>query len=313
MVALGTTVFGSEGQTFADDRDCASVRVFERAALPVAWHEAVETLRGDLMHLDGQSCAGMVGSTLVVGSAPGGVSVLATTADGAHVERIVSTPSSLSAVAFGLLATIPTEPPPIGPSSAPSTLSVTANPPPVEPRAPAPAGGARNFAFRVAPSVGGRFGFPTPVLMGDLVGRIELRVRDWLIIGSARYGAIAEHGGGAPIAGWFYEEAGFGLGIGRRLQLGELTCDVAVVPQLVIVNEEADVPVEGTGGSADEFRVEGLLRAIVPVGGQVRPALMVDAELTPLKLGSPTSLAPSLPPLPTWTLGMGVGIVWEVP
>jgi hypothetical protein len=37
----------------------------------------------------------------------------------------------------------------------------------------------------------------------------------------------------------------------------------------------------------------------------------VEAELSPMHMRQPLRVAPGLPTLPTWALGLGLGAAWE--
>lgn len=307
VLALATTLLCLEGVARAADGGCTSVRLVERGGLPAPWRDAVDALRGELARLDPAACSS---TTVVVEPAPGdGAHLLVATADGRQAERALATPGALRPVVLGLLATIPGEPLPAARAPDPDDVPPLDHRPAAATKEPP----TRAVGFHVAPAVDARVGWPTPVALGELAVRFELRVQDWLVLASGRYSVIGERTIGARIPGWSYDEIAVGFGFGRRLHLGELALDVAITPEVVVVTEEGNNPVDGEGGTSNEFRVQSLARVVVPVGGHLRPALLLDAELSPLTLTDPTRVIPTLPPLPTWTAGLGAGVVWDVP
>lgn len=61
-----------------------------------------------------------------------------------------------------------------------------------------------------------------------------------------------------------------------------------------------------------DVRVGALLRALLGTG-QVRLLVSIDAELSPVRVGREIRSAPELAPLPSWSLGAGVGVSWQEP
>lgn len=309
IMISATVLTGVPRRAAADEGSCSAVQVVERGELGAAWQDAISVVRSRVAHLDAAACSA---TTVVVEASPPGARVHVA-GDGRQAERTVATPENLGAIVLGLLAAIPAESPPTPARPAPWPVDPDDVPKFEKPMERAATPHPSPVGFHVAPALGARFGHPTPVGMLDAGARLELRAYDWLVFLSGRYAFVGERVQGPRIPGWSYDEVALGVGLGRRWHLGEVALDLALVPELVVVTEEGNDPVDGVGGTAEELRVQAVARAVAPVGGHLRPTLQLDTEATPLSLASPTRVDPGLPPLPAWTIGAGAGIVWDVP
>ena len=306
---------------------CSAVRVEADAGLSPAWSAAVRDLETQLSRLAASDCARV---SLAVRPRGDGAAIVATAPDGRVAERAVAKPGMLAPTALGLVASIPGEAPKEVRTEAPRreallasavSESAAALPPAPAPASestplPAPASPDHVHAY-AAPakplsvwlgfSLGGRAGQPSAIAMGDLEARADLVIRErWLLIASFRYTPV-----GATsffnIDNDQYHEGSIALGAGRRLALGAGTFDLAVAPSLVAMRMEGDF-----GGDvsqrAVEFRMDGSVRWIVPFSEEWRVTLTADADVAPLDLARPIHDDPRLPALPTWTMGLRVGM-----
>ncbi len=300
------------------DTPCRRVKLVERAGLPEALREAAHVLRTELDSLSSEDC---VDITLVLEAAGTRGRLVAITRDGQHTEREVEEPSSLRALAIGLIAAPTPEPAPPMSNDDPLRPSAAERPPKdTEPVAePEPARRAtkmsprdRSLHFVLGAETGVRMGEPTRVAMSEVVLRAHVSARDWLVGINARYAPFGARVGGSKVPGFTYSEAGMGIDLGRRVRLGLGALDLFVSPGVAITTMVGDVPDDDVGGTDYDVRVSGAARFLFPFAGSWRPSATLDAAVSPLSLGSPKSLDPVLPFLPTWSIGLRVGAAGDL-
>jgi hypothetical protein len=271
---------------------------------------------------------------LTVKSQGGGATIVATAADGRRAERTISQPSSLAPTALGLVASIPGDAPVDAwpaPVAAGAARAITAPvsrsalvssevvpswpspfpPPPPAGDAPAARPGSRGdlepLALWLGFGVGGRAGRPTQLAMADLEARLDaILVGRWIVFAAVRYTPV-----GATtlfdVDNDQYHEWSGSLGAGRRLTLGPTKIDLGLAPELVAMKMEGDF-----SGDVVERRVQPRLDAwarwVVPFAAEWQVALTGDADVAPLDVAQAPDPNPRLPALPTWTLGLRLGV-----
>ena len=293
----------------ADDARCASARVVEAAELSASWRAAVGPLREELAAL--REC---LPSTLSIAPAPGGVRLTLVTPDGHRAERLVTSPGALAAVAIGLVASIPAE---VAPSATDTVASEEA---PEAATAPSRAREASNPAELPAPltarparveagaTAGIRVAMPTRLLVPDIELRADVLVEGWFLLAAVRYAPLGMRFATPAIPGYVYDEVVVSIGAGRRFGRPPLVLDTAVATSLAVMTEEGDIP-DGTGGTTSSARVAANARLLFG-RSRARVAVSLSTELAPV--GVAPTVDPTLPSLPTWSVGVGVGVVGDV-
>jgi hypothetical protein len=287
---------------------CDAVRVVDAASLGASWRQALVDLRAQVRKLGPAEC---VEVTLVLAADGERVRLIASTLDGRHAERRVAQASSLVPIALGLITSAPPEGEQPAEGPAPPPPSAAELPPPDVPVAravPAEPPAPPRVQVAVAVAVGARAGFPTRVAMMDLEARADVIADGWLVAASLRYSPFGVRSGGA--SGYTYDEVALGLGFGRRVMLGDAALDLTVAPELVVMTQELDAPTDGAGGVESEARLGATARLRLPFGTRWRPLLAIDADLAPLSRA--LVIDSSLPPLPTWTLGLAAGALGDL-
>jgi hypothetical protein len=299
------------------DEPCG--RVEASPQLGADWQRAVEELRRQVARIPASDCRG-VGLTVdpAAEGAAEGVRVVATASDGLRTERTVRKPESLLATGLGLVMSIPraaTEP---SPPAAGAPVPVQPPPQPEAPLAVAPPATTpvHHVGLSLGFEAGGRVGVPAAITMVDLEAHAAVTIDRWVLlvfIRDAPVGLYAEQGVDADA----YQEAGAGLGVGRRFDVGSASLDVALQPSLVATRMEVDVPPgsEGNGyhGSDVELRIGALLRMSLPVAPGWRLTLSADTDVSPGNLANPVRIelpagvGGSSPTFPAWTTGLRLG------
>jgi hypothetical protein len=285
---------------------CDSLAIDVAADLDQAWSIAAAALPEELARaLSPEECAH---ATVSLTRAPQSGSADATirTADGRVATRRIREPRGLFPVILGLLATAPVEPAPPPAPSAPvldrHELPDFGSPP----AAPSRPDEAKDVGVVVGFGLGGRGGLPSKVLMADIELFAEVLLRSWIILASVRYAPIATLPG-VTLDGDQYEEAGLGLGLGRRLVWGRSSLDVAFVPTLAIVTMETDVPIESSG-TVPDLRLDVCARYGYATGHGWRFNVALDTDVAPNGLIRAQHPSPMLPAVPAWTLGLRLGM-----
>lgn len=229
-----------------------------------------------------------------------GVVLQITTSDGRQATRRVANVAELLRTAEALLV-LPPEPPRT--SAAPSPLEL----PPSEARPARPATATTHVEFGAGGSA--RFGGGPVYAGGGVAGFAQFALDGWLLAVSARWDiadVISE-----PTASDFYmQSSAVGVSVGHRLELASLHVDTLLGPSIVLESQDADdVDREVHGASAD-FRLALALRVSGPRSSSIRAFAAGDFEASPARIRSQKSLDRVLPPLPWWSSGLAVGVLW---
>jgi hypothetical protein len=241
----------------------------------------------------------------------GAVLLRAESSDGRVAERAVQDPSQLSAVALGLVASIPPEPaPPVLPPAPPALVTTEperAPPPVVADASPSVASApAPPEANILAIGVGGgaRLAEPTHVLVADFELRADFPVGRWILLAAARFAPFSVRVEG-EVSHYAYDELALGAGVGRRFSFGPDVVDLSTMPTVVVADEEALLT--GAGGDPDSLaylRWQLCARWLFARAGSWRLGTALDIDVAPTALDKPIVVAPLLPPIPTWTIGV---------
>ena len=301
-LALALTVFAgaatlAEGATAcaAEEHVCRVAEVSGEPAPGPAWRAAFDGLARELAVAPGAACNGV---ELTVTWAHDGARVGARTADGLETSRLVTSPLALSAVAFGLLAAAPVEPPS---SDADPRDRPPPDPPAVRHAPTPPADTLSHVSVSLASGV--RAGFPTNVVMVDVELRADLFIHGWLVTMSMRATplGISQRLQDDPDG---YEETAIAFALGRELLVGRSAFDLTAGPNLTYIwmeNDKANLDTEHA-----QLRLAALARWGYGVTRRVRLNVTVDGEIAPSGIAR-TDFEAGLAPFPAFTVGLRIG------
>ncbi len=309
---MGALLVARLAEGSPSDSVCELVAVDSSPSLEPRWRRAADELRPALARqLTGADCAPF---RLQVEPSTEGVVVRAQSADGLETTRAVRDPRALLPVVIGLLASAPVERPPPSRPDTPSTGQAV-GPERVDSDvrglADSPATRAEKSATPASVGVtlglssGIRVGLPTDVEMWDTELRTDVLLHDWSILAFMRYAPFGAVSGIAADAD-VYGEIGVGFGGGREFRWGRQTLDLTASPSLAFVTMEMDSPVEKEGELA-QLRIDVAARYGYGLGRGWRFTLTIDSEAAPSSLIKARYAAPTLPPVPAWTLGFRLG------
>lgn len=237
-----------------------------------------------------------------------GRSTLRRVRDAAHLrttlEALLSVPPAPGAAA-DMQRTVPGP----APRSEPGDVAVGASPPPPPPSAAAP-----SFGVELGASAGGR------VAAGEYfsfapAGFAQLRAREWLFAMTARWDVV-QRKSDVGVSTFEMDTIAAGVGAGRRFRPRFGPIDIGVGPRLVAETQsfEGTSPSE-MGEQADtqtDVRLGTFARAAAGAAS-LRFFVELDAEVSPGRLRRDIRIHPALPPLPSWSAGLGIGVVWGEP
>lgn len=285
---------------------CARVRVASSGDLGARWHDAIRGLEDEVVKLAEEECAD---ATVSVLSEKSGVRLEVTAGDGRQARRAVAVPSELSAVALGLLASIPKERPPEEPPvtetrSADASYDPDADLVVKRPLAPA----APHGPATVGVSFGGRVGLPTGVIAPELEIRGDIRLSNWVLTlaGRGAPGGVMPSDDAPP--GYEYTEYGFALLGGRRFSIADGTLTLSAGPAVAVVSQETN---DGAKTHRDVW-IESVARYELPFGERWHPTVSLELEVAPRRFAEPDNLE-SLPDFPVWGGALRLGVAGDVP
>ena len=247
--------------------------------------------------------------------------------DGRSTLRRVQDPSHLRTTLEALLTVPPTPPSPPGgsaeipsgriaePSRAPQPLvnelgdehsqaSATRAPPP-------------SFGVEIGGAVGGRLAGREYYSLAP-AGFAQLQARDWLLGMTVRW-EVLQWKSDVAVSNFEMETLGAGLSVARRFHPSFGLLDVGLSPRLVAETQSFQ---GRPGASPAEQDEEADTQTDVRLGAFVRTALSnaplrlfveLDGELSPGRVRRDIRIHPALPPLPSWSAGIGVGVTWGEP
>ncbi len=314
VALLATFVLPAVAQARArgDEPLCTSVRIVPTTPLGSAWSAAISALVAETSRLPASECPD---ATISV-RATRGTLILGITTRHGTAERAVRSPDALVPIVLGALASVPVatvaptrDEAPAAPAPASPVELVEPPAPLAEPvSTPLPPPTPTSIGVDVAVTLGARYGAPTRVLLADVEGRFDITVNRWIFAATLRYapaGVLFRE----PIAGYAYDEIDLGLGVGRRIDVGPLRADLLASASIVLMNEEADLNENGTGGDNSDVRLGVTARVVAPLGGPWSLVVAADGEVAPFVVATPSRVDARLPPMPTWTLGGRAGLL----
>ncbi len=257
--------------------------------------------------------------------AASGVIVHVVLADGRSAVRRVDEPRQLDSVVEAMLILLPSPPappasasampsaPPVASVSPVSSVAASAAPeasaPPVSSEVPGPrsspppaaiieAGLGASLHLTIRP---GYFGY-------GLAGFVQVETNRWLLGSTVRWEADNIGTGQNLPTGFHMQSFTLGAMVGRRWRLDELRLDTMLGPQMLVENQESHAYDPDTVSNLHGDISAGALARLS--GTNFYTAL--STEFFPHRVRS-RRYDPFLPRLPSWGVGLSVGMVWGSP
>lgn len=254
--------------------------------------------------------------------------------DGRSTLRRVQEPSRLGTTLEALLTVPPTLPATDSPDSrdgsAESPSRGSADPTRAErlvderngERSPVPSSPAQpSFGIEIGGALGGRLAAREYYSLAP-AGFAQLRAREWLFGMSVRWEAL-QWKSDVVVSNFEMDTLAAGLCVARRFRpsFGSfvMSTDIGLSPRLVAETQSFQ---GAPGASAAEEDEQADTQTDVRFGVFARTAfgsaplrlfVELDGELSPGRLRRDIRLHPALPPLPSWSSGIGLGVTWGEP
>jgi hypothetical protein len=107
--------------------------------------------------------------------------------------------------------------------------------------------------------------------------------------------------------------AGLGFMVGRNMfAASSLRVDAAMTTTLLTEAQSVQLSEREISGTESDVRVGALARCLVG-SSPLRLAVTFDADVSPARAGREIRAADALAPLPSWSLGLGLGVTWLEP
>jgi len=132
----------------------------------------------------------------------------------------------------------------------------------------------------------------------------------WLLGVFARWDAV-ESPLSSPPSGFNMQTFALGVQMGFRKSLGGLSLDGMIGPEMLVESQEADGPDDGIGGDVSDVRLEFGLRLSGPRRSRMRLYAAGGIDASPARIRRAKQLDPGLPPLPSWSSGLTLGLMWS--
>ncbi len=242
--------------------------------------------------------------------------------DGRATSRRVSATERLGPTLDALLTVLPPSPAPANTSTSTSTTAPSPpgaddphERPPVEP-SPAPravttvveAPFGVDVGAGLASRVSGSEGYMSFAV--DAFG--ELRLGRLLIGMAARWDMFEGPVAKAPPLNLEMQTVALGLLMGRRFAPSFGNVDLGITPRFIVELQAYDslTSEQEKNDSATDIRV-GAFGRLALGHGAFRPFAELDAELSPARIRRSIHIDPVLPPLPAWSTGLSLGVMWS--
>lgn len=282
--------------------------------LPFGWRAALDSLL-KATNQAGRAW-GCTGARLSLSLDPNGAGAILRLEerDGRTVERHIATPEDLVPTGEALLASPerPAPPPPASddaistrPTPRPTLLKkpidvthdVAIHGPRVEPR------------LLVDGVLTGRYTGQTSALWGGAAIRGTIPIGAWSAGIWARFDLPAWVFTKVP-EDFSMSEVCVGLSVGRRLVASPLELHLLAGPSLAVVAMEGGMEPDFAEGGRVDARVGVELRSLWTIAGVWRAVVSLDGEIAPGAAGSAKGrqVDPALPALPTYTMGLSIGV-----
>jgi hypothetical protein len=278
---------------------CADPRVSVEGRLPEPFLEPVVRLCEELATLHDVDGA----AHLRVVPASGGVIVEASLDDGRVAMRRVQDPKQLRATAEALLVLPP--PPPAAP------------PPPPAPTVPARDRGSEprrtdGLGFGIGLSILARLSRAPSHGSAGVGVETSVRAGDWRVGLRLRWEPTEELLASAP-PGFEMDTVGAGFAVTRRFVRAEsASLEAGITTTLVNETQSAQLGEDERAGAQTDVRAGVIARALIgSAPWYFVPSL--EAEVSPGRVRRDIRIDDALPPLPSWSIALGLGVQWEAP
>ena len=232
-----------------------------------------------------------------------GVVLEITTSDGRSATRQVDSVANLLRTTEALLELPPAEPV-RRLAEKPSPLEVPPpTPPALQPHAP-----VTHFELGAGGSL--RFGGGPLYAGGGVASFAEFVLDRWLLGVSARWDLADAFVNQLTPGDFSMRSSAYGVSIGNRFEFGESSADALFGPTIVLEHEHADDSDTEIHGDAADFRLALALRVSGPRSSSIRAFATGDFEASPARIRAQKFIDRSLPPLPWWSSGLAVGVLW---
>jgi hypothetical protein len=282
----------------AAEQPCLSPRIHLELDDRPEWEAEIPALRARLQalqHVD--ACA-----HVTIRTEANGV-VVNVTSGGRSATRFVTDPHELVRTVEALVVLPPSLDEPV--------VAPAESPPREAPSAP-PAAVTTHMELAAGASV--RLGGSPLTIGGGVAGSAGLVDRGWLLGVSARWELVDDLLSVPEPSGFSMGSGAIGVEVGHRWRIGEFDADALIGPTVALESQEAFGSAsnsnEGIGGSALDARLNLKVRASSPASSRLRVYAAGDVEVSPRRIVHKKQLDPELPPLPFWTSGLAVGVLW---
>lgn len=230
---------------------------------------------------------------------PTGQALLASTelveAEAAHPDAEVHEAQQSDQTPFTAAQVEKHQPPHANPSS--STSPITKTPLSLEPR------------VLIGVLATGRYTGPLHTLWGGVAIRGSIPFGDWSVALQGRFELPTWIFGNVPID-FSISEMSIGLGIGRRFVRRPFELHTVLDLSMNVVTMEGGNESNLAQASGMDPRVGLAVRTVWPLGGRWRFIVALDGEMAPLAIvgSDDRKIDDALPPLPSYTLGLSLGV-----
>jgi hypothetical protein len=316
--AAATLVTAAGLATAAEpETSCAEGRISMEGALDAKWREPVESLCEQFATMKDVDPT----ARIHIVAAGSNLELDATLGDGRMAHRTLRSPDDLMTTVEALSVQIPDDHADKT-AEVPPSANVAPKPERTAARLPSAATTVHEARSERASTDRNR---PLQVELGfALEGRVSgapaylslggavyagLRPDDWFFGVVARW-QPSEVAASGPQPGFEMESAGAGFAVARRVvKTGMLGLDAGATTLVLVDTQSLETRVPDEIGASTAVRFGVLLRALIGRSSwKLAPSL--DADLAPSRLRRNTRLDAALPPLPTWSVALGLGATW---
>ncbi len=164
------------------------------------------------------------------------------------------------------------------------------------------------FSVEIGASAGGRVAGSKAYLSVAPAVFAQLRAGEWLFGMHARWD-ILQVLEKTPVSGFEMETIAVGLSVSRRLTIPLGSVDIGLSPRVVAETQSFLVKGSEQADTQADVRIGAYSRAAFG-HSSLRLFVELDADLSPGRARRDIRIDPSLPPLPSWSAGLGAGVVW---
>jgi hypothetical protein len=168
---------------------------------------------------------------------------------------------------------------------------------------------SRSLEVELGFAIEGRLSASPAYLSLGAAAYAGLRPDNWFFGVVARW-QPSEVPAAGPQPGFEMESAGAGFAVARRVvKTGLLGLDAGATALVLVDTQSLESHVPDEIGASTAVRFGVLLRSLIGRSPwKLAPSL--DADIAPSRLRRNTRLDAALPPLPTWSVALGLGATW---